>query len=194
MKFFKKKNKTAVVKERGRAIAGSLDPAMNYCPSCECEFRAEIFRCPSCDVELVKGSEKIAEQRRVLHENGARTMAIGPLDELVNIKKGGLRDVKELRAVLAKNRIPAVIAADESGCAKRCCGPEMLLQVKKDDLAAANRVLTENFVKTTALDLQDLEHAAAIFDPGAEETVCPACGCRFPPAAGSCPECGLCFE
>jgi len=54
-------------------------------------------------------------------------------------------------------------------------------------------VLSQDYVKTTALDLNDLKHADVVFDEQAKETVCPACGCTFSPTVGACPECGLCF-
>lgn len=55
-------------------------------------------------------------------------------------------------------------------------------------------VLARDFVKTTALNLDDLKHADVVFDQQAKETVCPACGCAFSPTVGACPECGLCFS
>ena len=79
-------------------------------------------------------------------------------------------------------------------CGKGCCGPELYLQIKKEDMLLADEVLAREFIKSTALDSHDLSNAAAVFDERAAETVCPACGCRFSPTVGACPECGLCFE
>ena len=78
--------------------------------------------------------------------------------------------------------------------AARDAGPEMYLQIRKEDVDAAWRILAKDFVRTTALDSDDLCHAHAVFDPLAAETVCPACGCTFSPSIGACPECGLSFE
>ncbi|HAM58636.1 MAG TPA: hypothetical protein DCQ64_25780 [Candidatus Rokubacteria bacterium] len=120
-------------------------------------------------------------------------MDISPEDDLVNIRKGSLHDMKQLRRVLAAERIPALIAGDES-CGRGCCGPELLLQIKRVDVDEALKVLAKDFIKSTCLDSYDLSNAQAVFDHQAAETVCPACGCRFSPTVGACPDCGLSFE
>lgn len=125
---------------------------------------------------------------------GERSMDIAPDDELVSIRKGPLKDMKSLKKLLALNRVPAILTGDEGSCGKGCCGPELYLQIKKEDMSPATEVLTREFIKSTALDSHDLSNATAVFDHLAPETVCPACGCRFSPTVGACPECGLCFE
>jgi len=95
---------------------------------------------------------------------------------------------------LREERIPAILVGDEDGCGRGCCGPELYLQIKEEDLQPASEVLTREFIESTALDSHDLSNAHAVFDHLAAETVCPACGCRFSPTVGACPECGLCFE
>jgi hypothetical protein len=120
-------------------------------------------------------------------------MDISADDELVSIRKGPLKDVKGLKRLLAAERIPAILAGDEGGCSKGCCGPEMYLQIRREDMDVAESVLARDFVKNTALNIDDLKHADVIFDERAAETVCPACGCKFSPTVGACPECGLCF-
>jgi hypothetical protein len=70
----------------------------------------------------------------------------------------------------------------------------MFLRIKEKDVDAALAILAKDFIKSTALDSHDLSNAHAVFDQQAAETVCPACGCRFSPTVGACPECGLSFE
>jgi hypothetical protein len=195
LKFFSKKSAENNGFRSGQpAMVDGIDCEMNYCPSCNDEYRADIGRCAACDVPLISGREKLARERQKQQAMAARTMAILPTDELVDIRKGPLKDMKTLQKLLAEARIPALLAGDGAGCGKSCCGPELYLRVKKEDLSLATEVLARDFIKSTALDSHDLSNATAVFDHLARETVCPACGCRFSPTVGACPECGLCFE
>lgn len=195
LKFFgTKSEKTSRCQAEQASIVDGIDQEMNYCPLCKAEYRADINHCGTCDIPLVSGREKLAQVREKQQALAKRSMQILPTDELVNIRKGPLKDMKTLQRVLAQERIPALLAGDEGGCAKGCCGPELYLQIKKEDLPLATEVLARDFIRSTALDSHDLMHATAVFDHLATETVCPACGCRFSPTVGACPECGLCFE
>ncbi|GAB6193739.1 zinc ribbon-containing (seleno)protein DG [Desulfocastanea catecholica] len=195
LKFFgKKSEKNSRSRADQAAVVDGIDQEMNYCPLCKAEYRADIRHCGTCDVPLINGREKLAQVREKQQALAKRSMQILPTDELVNIRKGPLKDMKTLQRVLAQERVPALLATGEEGCAKGCCGPELYLQIKKEDLPLALEILARDFIKSTALDSHDLLNAAAVFDQLAAETVCPACGCRFSPTVGACPECGLCFE
>lgn len=196
LKFFNKKaTKDApdIAGGAGRLVDG-IDLEMNYCPSCGEEFRQEVENCPACTVTLVTGSARLAEIQETQRPVEGRSMVIGPDEPLVFIRKGPLKDIKEMRKVLARERIPAIIAGDEASCTKGCCGPEMYLQIKESDVEAATLILAKEHIATTALDPADLLQATAVFDHQAPETTCPACGCCFAPTIGACPECGLSFE
>lgn len=192
--FNKKTNKNSTDLSGDTRLVHGIDREMNYCPSCGEEFRSDIVSCTACEVQLVSGEEKIAEKLEAKKVLVDRSMEIGPDDNLIAIRKGAIKDIKNLQKLLAKERVPAVIAGDETGCGKSCCGPEMYLKIRQEDLGVATEVLAKDFVKTTALDLKDLIHAEAVFDHQAAENTCPACGCRFSPTVGACPDCGLCFE
>lgn len=193
LKFFGKKKSAGQIEKNNAPLVYGIDPEMNYCPDCEVEFRSDIHKCPSCDVPLITGKEKIQLQAAQNESFSTRSMEIVPGDELVSIRKGPLKDIKILQKILATERIPSIIAGDEGSCGKGCCGPEMYLQIRNADSEAATVVLARDFVKTTAVNIEDLKHADVVFDERAAETVCPACGCRFSPTVGACPECGLCF-
>ncbi|MFT5726467.1 MAG: hypothetical protein ACI8PB_000588 [Desulforhopalus sp.] len=193
LKFFgKKKSADSVSQSDGQLVHG-IDPEMNYCPDCEDEFRGDIVKCPTCDVVLMTGDEKIQRKIAETASSSLRSMDISSDDELVSIRKAPLKDVKALQRILATERIPSILAGDEGSCGKGCCGPEMILQIRREDMDVAEGVLARDFVKSTALNIEDLKHADVIFDELAAETVCPACGCKFSPTVGACPECGLCF-
>jgi hypothetical protein len=195
LKFFGKKSGQGgeVAADREGLVHG-IDCEMNYCPSCGDEYRADIRHCATCCIPLISGREKLATTMKKLQAVGARSMDISPQDDLVAIRKGPLKDLKYLQKLLVQEHVPAILTGDERSCGKSCCGPELFLQIRKEDLQTATEVLTREFIRTTALDSHDLSNARAVFDPLAAETVCPACGCRFSPTVGACPECGLCFE
>lgn len=193
LKFFgKKKSANSASENEGQLVHG-IDPEMNYCSECDVEFRGDIVKCPTCDVVLMTGEEKIQHASAEKQSSNLRTMDISSDDELVSIRKGPLKDVKSLKRILAAERIPSILAGDEGSCGKGCCGPEMYIQIRREDMDAAEGILARDFVKNTALNIDDLKHADVIFDEQAAETVCPACGCKFSPTVGACPECGLCF-
>lgn len=195
LKFFRKKSgKNSGGENREPRLVDGIDREMYYCPSCGDEYRPGIASCVTCLVPLISGREKLDRLARERETLGRRSMELSPEDELVSIRKGSLADLKYLRQVLAREQIPALLAGDEANCGRGCCGPEMLLQIKKEDVDAALAVLAKDFVKSTALDSHDLSNAQAVFDHQARETRCPACGCGFSPTVGACPECGLSFE
>ena len=174
--------------------AHGIDLQMNYCPSCGDEYRGDSSHCLACNIPLVSGQEKLERVMAAEEALRGRSMDISPADDLVSIRKGPLKDMKSLQKLLASERVPAILAGDEGTCGKGCCGPELYLQIKKQDMSLPDEILARDFIKSTALDGHDLSNAAAVFDHLAAETVCPACGCRFSPTVGACPECGLCFE
>jgi hypothetical protein len=170
-----------------------VDREMNYCPACGDEFRADITRCVSCEITLITGEEKLAAVQKQQELMNNRSMEISADDELVALRKGGLHDMKQLQALLAGDRIPAILAADET-CGKGCCGTEMYLQIRKSDVDAAMIVLSREYIRNTALESHDLSHADAVFVQEADSNVCPACGCRFTALEEmDCPGCGLSF-
>ena len=175
-------------------IVHGIDLQMNYCPACGDEYRIDARHCMACNIALISGREKLEKVLAAEETLNERSMDISPADALVSIRKGPLKDMKSLQKLLALNRVPAILAGDEGTCGKGCCGPELYLQIKKEDIPLADEILAREFIKSTALDSHDLSNAAAVFDERASETVCPACGCRFSPTVGACPECGLCFE
>ncbi len=195
LKFLRKKAKNScdggLLQEKQ---SHGIDPDMYYCLSCGSEYRLEISICPICRIALVSGTEKLAELARKQECRAGRSMELTPGVELVGIRKGPLLEMKYLQKILEQGYIPGLISGDESGCGKGCCGPEMYLKIRKDDVDQALDILAKEFVRSTALDDHDLCNASAVFDPTAAETVCPACGCNFSPSLGACPGCGLCFE
>jgi len=192
-KFFTKRAKqydTAVV----LAVSHGVSTEMNYCPVCGDEYRADRTQCASCDRKLISGTEKLAQIQEKEQLLSGRSMEISIDDELVTLRKGPLKDVKQLQKLLAQERIPAVLAGDEQSCGRGCSGSEMYLQVRKNDVDAAMAVLSQDFIKSTALSSHDMTHIDSVYVQGAESTVCPACGCQFSPyVEENCPECGLCF-
>ncbi len=170
------------------------DPDLKYCPKCDEEYRAEIENCVSCNVELMSGQERLAMEEAAKTKKYSRSMEITSDDEMANIRKGSLHDMKQLRNLLAAANIPSILAGDSDSCGKGCCGGgDLYLQIRVTDGEDAMRVLADDFKVKTALDSHDLSIADAVFDTGVASSTCPACGCSFSTSSSACPDCGLCF-
>lgn len=170
------------------------DPELKYCPVCDEEYRADIKMCAGCAVELIPGREKIVAEEALQQKKVVRSMQLSVDDDLVNIRKGPLLEMKKLQQLLAREHIPALIAGEKtSSCGKGCCGTELYLQIRREDGEEAMEALARDFKRTTALDHHDLNHVHFVYDPGAGQAVCPACGFSFAPTTKACPDCGLCF-
>ncbi len=193
LKFFGKKSSSSGDGGYPGQIGEDVDTSMNYCPSCGDEYLPEIKDCVACGISLISGAEKLARLKDKLARLSARSMDILPEDEMVTIRRGNLMDIKNIQKLLAAEKIPANIVTEDGDCGGGCCSPFMNLQIRVIDQDEAMRVLAEDFVRSTGLDNHDLSHAEAVFDQRAKETVCPACGCKFSPTIGACPDCGLCF-
>ena len=170
-----------------------IEPDMRYCPQCRDEYRPGVAVCAACGVELLDGREMQALLDRKGGRQAGRAVAISPEDELVDILKGKIIDIKSVQALLSNEGIPSLIAGDASTCGKGCCGPEVRLQARMTDLPEVMAVLAREHVQATGLVDHDTSHADAVYDPGAGIATCPACGCSFSTQNQSCPDCGLCF-
>lgn len=195
LKFLRKKTGDQDAAEAKADRSGhGVDPEMYYCYSCGEEYRLALENCLSCGGVLVSGTVRLAQLQEEQAHRSRRANSLAPGAELVTIRQGPLLEMKNLQKVLARGGVPGLIGGDAAGCGKGCRGPEMYLQIGKDDVDLALKILAEDFVRSTALDSHDLCNASAVYDPTARETVCPACGSRFSPSVGDCPECGLSFE
>lgn len=192
LRFFGRKDKS-----RGAATGSgkvAVEATMYYCQGCDGEFRYFMERCPSCGAAMESGSDRLTrhgeEERRLM----GRPMEIPPGSETVALRKGQLREMKEVRRVLARQHIPSLLGGEDGDCGKGCCGPELTVMIRTEDVDLALRVLAEEFVRTTSVDCRQLSRATVVYDASASEVLCPACGCRFSPTVGACPDCGLSFE
>ena len=169
-----------------------IDPDLKYCPACEDEYRAEIEQCAVCGMKLLTGAEMLRMQ-----ETGSRRPeqleSISADDELVDLRRGSMVDIRNLQTRLENEGIPTVVAGEKS-CGKGCCGgSELFLKIRVADLQDALQFLEKEHIRSTGLEDHDLTHADAVFNTAAQETICPACGCKFQPTTPNCPDCGLCF-
>lgn len=169
-----------------------IDPDLKYCPQCDEEYIAEIENCAACEVPLITGLERLAtedaRQRRL--EN--RGVELSTDDDLVNIHRGPLTEIKHIENLLAPENINTLVAGDDNSCGAGCC-TVFLLQVRREDAADAMTLMADDFRKRTGLDYHDNTHGDAVFNPEAAQAVCPACGHVFSTSDSTCPDCGLCL-
>ncbi len=122
-----------------------------------------------------------------------RKGALTPDDHLAVIFQAPMADLKHLKALLEAEQIGAMISKEGGGCASGGCAPKFQLQVRQEEVQDALQVLAQEHRRATALAEHDDTHAGAVFNPEAEEAVCPACGFSFATTTTTCPDCGLCF-
>jgi hypothetical protein len=164
-----------------------------YCPQCQDEYRPGMTVCASCGVTLLSGSQMLEILERQANRAGRNT-PITPEDQLVDILKGKVIQVKSLQTLLGREGIPSLIAGDSASCGKGCGGgADVRLQVRLTDVPDVMTVLNREHLQTTGLADHDTSLADAVFDPEAESATCPACGCTFATDNKTCPDCGLCF-
>jgi len=168
-----------------------IDPELKYCPRCAEEYRADIETCGDCQVPLVFGQAILAAQA-ASEPDTPSSLVIGPDEPVVSIRRGPLLQLKELQRVVHGQGVAArLVKEDGGGCG--CKGPEVLLQVREQDLQQVMAVLSDDYYQSTGLNDHDVKYVGAVFDDELEETNCPACGTRFPTSQTTCPDCGLCF-
>lgn len=95
-----------------------IDAEMRYCPSCGDEYREDIVTCAGCNVELITGAEKLAQEKKKTKDFFSRSMEIGADEPRIAIRDGKLRDLKPYQMLLAKERIPALITGQAGDCRK----------------------------------------------------------------------------
>lgn len=170
-----------------------IDPELQYCPQCQDEYRAGIIACASCEVKLISGSKMLEAQQQKNKRMAERSMEITPDDELIDIIKGAVLNVKQVQIRLKSEGFPSIVAGDSNSCGKGCCGSEVRLQVRRKDIQDVMAFMAREHIQTTGLAEHDTSYADAVFDSSAMNTTCPACGCGFSPLNKICPDCGLCF-
>lgn len=169
-----------------------IEEDLKYCPQCKEEYRSDIIQCADCATELITGKQLLTALKQKKDLKANRDMNIKPEDELVDVRKGPIRDIKQTQTLLESHGIPAVIVKDKS-CGKGCCGPDVLLKVRATDLHEAASVFENEYKNSTALHEHDTSYSHSVFNAGAGETTCPACGFTFSTQSTTCPDCGLCF-
>lgn len=170
-----------------------IDPDLKYCPKCNDEYRAEIEKCAVCDIELITGQQKIEMEEARRKRLESRTTELTPDDDLVQIQRGPLPDLRHLATLLDKENIATLLLGDMKTCGQTCCPTVYNLLVRREDGMDAIHILEDEHRKTTGLSYHENSHADAIFNPHVAEAKCPACGHCFPTTEQSCPDCGLSF-
>ena len=93
-----------------------IDPELKYCPKCNDEYRAEITTCAACEVELLTGVQMQELEQQKQQNRTARNMKLSPDDEMVNIRKGPVMQMKELQILLEREGIPSLAVKEGGSC------------------------------------------------------------------------------
>jgi uncharacterized Zn ribbon protein len=170
-----------------------IEPDLKYCPQCQDEYRADIEKCASCEVVLLTGRELMEIEQRKKEKYTGRSMEIKAGDNLVDIRKGSVLEIKQVQSMLARQGFPSLILGDSQSCGKGCCGTDVRLQVRREDIEEIMAIFQREYVAATALHEHDIRYADAVYNPAAGQVTCPACGHNFSNQSNTCPDCGLCF-
>jgi hypothetical protein len=174
-----------------------VDPDLKYCPQCNDEYRAEIATCAGCEKELLTGAQLLEKMEARQKKLASRSLELSPDDDLVNIHRGTLTEMRQFAQLLEDENIGCLLQGDMSTCAKDRFGntgsnpSSYNLMVKRDDAAEVWRIKEIEHRKATHVDHHDNGNSDVIFNPVAAEAKCPACGHTFPTSETSCPDCGL---
>ncbi len=170
-----------------------IEDELKYCPRCQDEYRSEIETCATCEVQLLTGiaMRNLLVEKQQVRAN--RSMEIAADEELVDIRKGPILQMKDLQKILAGQSLPSLVVQEDGNCGKGCCGTDVLLRVRMADIQDVMAVLEEEHVRSTGLTDHDTSNAGAVFNTGAQQATCPACGFVFATNTPTCPDCGLCF-
>lgn len=142
------------------------------CTGCGAEYFAHVDECIDCHLPLKLPEELEAEKSQE---------AEGEASDMSPIREGAGPWLKELREVLKDKGIYSCISLSP-GCKPGACGSSSLLFVANSDLAKADVVLNEHYIKT---------HPEALESINVDDDSCPACGHPAGADARECPDCGL---
>lgn len=153
---------------------------VRICPMCRGEYRPEIVRCASCDIDLVAPG----------HVPHSSDDLPPDLPGLVVLRVEAVDWCRRLLDDLAGEGIPARLdlATDPSDCSTRSCAIRYAVRVRQQDAARA-RMVDEARVRREIPGWDDDDEAG---EPADDR--CPACGERVATDAESCPACELVLE
>ena len=114
--------------------------------------------------------------------------------ELVAIGAANIHEAERTKNRLGALGIVVELAVSPGDCSGGTCGIRAEIWARPDDLPAIQKHFAEERQRQCAgLDF-DPEVVSQVFDTGAAEATCPACGERFATTNQECPECGLVFN
>lgn len=161
-----------------------------YCPECRSEFRPDVVRCASCDVELVDAAPE--NNPFTSPETMARLLEDKDLQAIV---VGNFQSVTENQRLLAEERIASVIAPEKEG-EEIGAGlhQRLYLLVAQEDLERVRDFFAARLrqgLESEGLMLSSGDSQAATSLEQASTEACPACGTEVSESESECPECGL---
>lgn len=168
------------------------DPKMKYCTVCDDEYMPEIVKCGVCGNLLKSGQEILEAHEKRQRDLAVRKGAITASDDVVTILKTSMDEVKRIAALLENEKIGTLLLGEAGGCGKGCCGSELELKVRREDVALAMEIIDIDFQKMTAISNSELNQDGG-FNSALMSATCPACGFTFSTSSSVCPDCGLCF-
>ncbi len=171
-----------------------IDPDLKYCPQCDDEYMPVAETCAACEIHLITGRERLERENAVLRHRDNRKGALTAGEDLVTVYRGSLTELKKLEDLLKTENIGTLVSGDDASCGKGCKPSVHFLNVRREEAGDAMAIIETEYHRSLGMADYDTSHCDAVFNPEAEEALCPACGHRFAASGGlECPDCGLCF-
>ncbi|MBI5509173.1 MAG: hypothetical protein HY903_10505 [Deltaproteobacteria bacterium] len=152
-----------------------------FCPKCRAEFVAGVLRCGNCEVPLL--ADLPPEDDFASPESMARLLKDRELEAVV---VGNYVALSEQQRLLAKERIPSVIAGEAATEIEAGLHARLFLMVEAERLGEIRAFFEKRWARGLAA-----EGIMLAKDLAAHEGTCPACGAAMPADVAECPECGL---
>jgi len=115
------------------------------------------------------------------------------VDENVFIGVMDLQEAKTHQIKLKDKGIEVNFKTNGETCTTGC---KVTVEVwgNEKDLITLQSYFRDQFLRNVQGHVPNFDHLAQVYDPGASEVICQACGMRFSPAAKECPDCGLVYS
>ncbi len=103
-----------------------------------------------------------------------------------------LQDAKNHQLKLKNLGVQIELKTNGKTCTTGC---KVTVEVwgQEEDQAKLQTHFSQDYLKHVKGHEPVMEHMSAVFDPAMDEVVCQACGAKFKPSVGECPDCGLCY-
>jgi hypothetical protein len=105
-----------------------------------------------------------------------------------------LQEAKTHQIRLKEKGVALVLKTHRETCTTGCKVTVEVWGENHKDEQVLREYFSGHFMNNVKGHVPNFEHLAQVFDPSADEVICQACGMKFSPKLGECPDCGLVYS